>query len=90
MATVVELMASVAVTAERHGSQRRLSVEHFERDPIPYALETDWPVEDPVEIRTGLKQKGKFPLSPYLAFLDTEIGRVNSRLGADGNMPLSH
>ena len=23
---------------------------HFERDPIPYALETDWPVVDPVEI----------------------------------------
>jgi hypothetical protein len=23
---------------------------HFERDAIPYALETDWPLVDPVEI----------------------------------------
>ena len=34
---------------------------HFERDPIPYALETDWPVEDPVKIGP-VSAGGKFPL----------------------------
>ena len=33
---------------------------HFERDPIPYALETDWPVGaagfEPLHIRIGICQ----------------------------------
>ena len=33
---------------------------HFERDPIPYALETDWPVGaggfEPLHIRNGIRQ----------------------------------
>ena len=33
---------------------------HFERDPIPYALETDWPVEaagfEPLHLRIGIHQ----------------------------------
>jgi hypothetical protein len=33
---------------------------HFERDPIPYALETDWPVEaggfEPLHFRIGIRE----------------------------------
>jgi hypothetical protein len=33
---------------------------HFERDPIPYALDTDWPVEaggfEPLHLRIGIPQ----------------------------------
>ena len=41
--------------------QRNATISrHFERDPIPYALETDWPVEaagfEPLHLRIGIHQ----------------------------------
>ena len=44
---------------------------HFERDPIPYALETDWPVGaggfEPLHVRIGIRQ-------------DSQPGRRDSNL----------
>jgi hypothetical protein len=42
--------------AKRVGDVKR----HFERDAIPYALETDWPLEaggfEPLHFRNGIRQ----------------------------------
>jgi hypothetical protein len=44
----------------RHFGRQRSPTRHFERDPISYALETDWPVGaagfEPLHIRIGICQ----------------------------------
>jgi hypothetical protein len=55
----------IAMQTMQHGIPARCRRQHshrlcFERDPIPYALETDWPVEaagfETLHFRIGVRQ----------------------------------
>ena len=61
---------------------------HFERDSIPYALETDWPVGaaglEPLHIRIGICEDSQpWGAGLELAHLELKVprGRVNKRTG---------
>ena len=61
------------------GSQKNLTDRYFcafERDPIPYALETDWPVGaagfEPLHIRIGICQDSQ-PGGAGLEFAHLEL-----------------
>ena len=64
---------------------------HFERDPIPYALETDWPVGaagfEPLHLGLQLAQDSQpgredsnvCILGPELAYLELQVRRLHSQ-----------
>ena len=55
---------------------------HFERDPIPYALETDWPVGaagfEPLHIRIGICQDSQPGAGLELAHLELKARSLDA------------
>ncbi len=55
-----DLKASLAFGNRMAATASMLCTRHFERDPIPYALETDWPVGaggfEPLHLRIGMHE----------------------------------